>query len=481
MSSISFDGSPLGGPLSTFLTCAEIAPGDEPSYQACKAILQYHPLGAKMARSPVKLAQSQLREVSVQAGPASDMVREAFEDEWKALNVDAAILNVKAQSRAYGVASVAVVTEDSTPTDRPIRPESWPDLKIAFNVFDPLNTAGSLVLNQNPNAFDFQKATNGVRVMGTNYHPSRVNVVLNEEPIYISYTTSAFGYVGRSVYQRALYPLKSFVQTMLTDDMITRKAGVLISKQESPGSIIDNVMGLIAGVKRGMVRDAVVGNVLSIGVNEEITTLNMQNLDGAYGIARTNVLKNIATSADMPAWFLENETMVAGFGEGTEDAKNIAHYIDGLRTEMGPTYAFFDEIVRRRAWSVAFYERVKKKFPEYVGSKGYAQMYYDWSNSFDAPWPNLLTEPDSEKAKTEDVKLKGVIAAVEAIAPLLDPENKATLLAWAADNLNQNKVMFQTELVLDEDAIRNWQPPTPPNGEAEPGEPAEPKPMSAAA
>jgi len=33
------------------------------------------------------------------------------------------------------------------------------------------------------------------------------------------YTQAAFGFVGRSVYQRPLYPLKSFVQTMITDDL----------------------------------------------------------------------------------------------------------------------------------------------------------------------------------------------------------------------------------------------------------------------
>ena len=34
----------------------------------------------------------------------------------------------------------------------------------------------------------------------------------------------------------------------------------------------------------------------------------MQNIDGAYGMARQNILENIATSADMPAILLKQET-----------------------------------------------------------------------------------------------------------------------------------------------------------------------------
>lgn len=479
MSEALVESSPIGNELTKFLVCADITPGDQPSYQMCKTIMNYHPLGQKMTESPVKFAQSQEREIVVEAKGATDLAKEAFTDEWVALNVDTVIRNVKTQSRAYGAASVAILAE-GVPTDRPLDLRTLPDLKIAFNVFDPLNTAGSLVLNQNPNAFDFQKAIEGIRVQGTTYHPSRTCIVLNGEPIYIAYTGSSFGYVGRSVFQRGLFPLKSFVNTMVTDDMISRKAGVLVVKQEVAGSIVDSLMGKVAAFKGALLKAAQVGNVLTIGLKEEAESLNLQNLDGAFGMARTNILKNIATSCDMPAWFLENETMVGGFGEGEEDAKNIAHYIDGLRKEMRPLYAFFDEIVMARAWSPAFFERIKRKFPEDFEKVGYAQFFYDLKNSFSAIWPNLLTEPDSEKSKTEDARLKGIAAAVETLSPLLDPVNKATLVTWAADEINQNKTMFKTKLVFDADLIEEYVPPAE-MAEKEAGEPPAPKPMSAAA
>jgi hypothetical protein len=67
------------------------------------------------------------------------------------------------------------------------------DADISFNVFDPLNTSGSLALNQNPNDLDFLKTTGNISVQGTLYHRSRVCVKLNEEPLFLGYTSSAFG------------------------------------------------------------------------------------------------------------------------------------------------------------------------------------------------------------------------------------------------------------------------------------------------
>src|SRR6185503_5172640 len=135
---------------------------------------------------------------------------------------------------------------------------------------------GSLVLNQDPNSPDFQKHA-AIAVAGQPYHRSRSVTLMNEKPIYISYTTSGFGFVGRSVYQRALFPLKSFIQTMITDDMVTRKAGLLVAKMKQPGSIADNLMAKALGIKRNLLKEASMNNVINIGPDDAIETLDMQN------------------------------------------------------------------------------------------------------------------------------------------------------------------------------------------------------------
>jgi hypothetical protein len=217
----------------------------------------------------------------------------------------------------------------------------------------------------------------------------------------------------------------------------------------------------MAGVKRQLLKEAQTNNVISISIEEEIDTLNMQNIDGAFGQARRNILENISTAADMPAQLLTQDSLSAEFHEGTEDAKRIASYIDGIRVSMRPLYSFFDRIVQYRAWNPEFYKTVQAKYPDEYGHKGYTQAFYEWTNSFKAEWSSLLTEPDSEKIKVEKEKFESMIKACQIMLPEMDPENRATVLMWLADNFNENKMLFSNPLVLDWDLLKSYVPPQP--------------------
>jgi Anti-CBASS Acb1-like protein len=470
MAEVTINGSALGNGLQALLVAPDILPGDGPSYELCKQIYAYHPLGAKMTDAPISAAQSQPRQITVPKSP-EDLVRDAFLKQWEADGCDRHIFNAARTARQYGISSIAVLTDGKEPGEALDFTTLWRD-KIGFNVLDPLNTAGSLVLNQDPNSIDFQKHAS-IAVGGKRYHRSRSVTVLNEDPLYIEYTTSAFGFVGRSVYQRALYPLKSFINTMVTDDMVSKKAGLLIAFIKGAGSIVDNLMARFQGIKRSLLKMAVVDNVLSMGPDDKVESLNLQNLDGAFGNSRTNILKNIATAADMPAVMLENETLTEGFGEGTEDAKIIARYINRIRIWMAPLYAFMDPIVQARAWNPDFYKTIQAQFPDEYGAMSHKEAFYQWQTSFSALWPSLLEEPESEKIKVDDVKLKAGIALLEVLMPELDPENRATAIQWACDTFNGLKLLFPSPLILDTEALASYTPAKPLE------EPHEPKPFAA--
>ena len=452
MADVSLDSSTLGTSLQEILTCAEIEPGQEPSYQTCKTIYLAHTLGAKMAEAPISMAQSQQREISVQSGP-EETVKEAFLEEWENIGADDHIHNVMKTSRIYGVASIALLSE-ATPMTRPVDYRGLWNASIAFNVLDPLNTAGSLVLNQTPTALDFQKQR-GITISGQPIHRSRTVTMLNEKPIYLGYTNSAFGYVGRSVYQRALYPLKSFIQTQITNDMVARKAGIIVYKAKPAGSIVENMMLTMLGIKLQQVRAAMTNNVLGINApDEEIAAIDLTNVNTAMEASRTFIIKDIATSSDMPSKILLEETLAEGFGEGVEDAKYIAHWIDRIRVSMRPLYAYFDQIVQHRAWNPEFYKTIQHRYPEEYGGKGYTQAFYEWTNSFKATWPSLLIEPESEKVETDDVRFRAILSTVEILlSNLKDPENIAIVIQWMADNMNENKFMFTSPLELNYEAI----------------------------
>jgi hypothetical protein len=182
----------------------------------------------------------------------------------------------------------------------------------------------------------------------------------------------------------------------------------------------------------------------------------MQNVDGAGNYSRTNIIKNIASAAEMPAKLVDNETLVSGFGEGTEDAKNIAKYVDGVRKDMDCLYAFFEKVCMYRAWNPELYKRVQAKYPEQWRGRSFTDAFSEWRNNYSAKWPSLLTEPASEAVKVDQIRAESTIALVQTLAPQLDPENKAVLIQWAADTLAENKQLFPHELNLDMDALQAY-------------------------
>lgn len=445
----------LSSQLMEILGDAEIVPGSSPSYQLCKTIYSYHPLGAKMVDAPIDLAQSMPRRLSVRKGPDRQLVAQ-FQREWFKLGMvgaDRLIRNVMRLARIYGISSIIVGTRGDDP-DSPL--DFWRDASkdLYFNALDPLNTAGALVLNQDPNSPAFLKPT-GIRSNGVTYHPSRAVVVLNDDPIYIEWTNSAFGFVGRSVYQRALFPMKSYVQTMITNDIVAKKAALLVAKLKSPGSIVDKIMQGFAVGKRQQINQAAAGNVLQIGVDEDLSSINLLNLEPAARFARDNILKDIATASNMPASMLNNETLASGLADGTEDAKNIARYIDGIRTEMKPVYSYFDRLVMHRAWSRGFYRTIQRQFPEYR-NVSYETAFCQWRDSYEYEWPNLLVEPDSELVQRESQIMESAIGVAEIALPILDPANRAEVIGWLAEIVNSRKMLASAPLNIDTEALRDY-------------------------
>jgi hypothetical protein len=441
--------SNLGNALQQLLVADDITVGDSPSYELCKLIYEFHPVGARMAESPVTTALINGRKIDV--GDAPNLVTDAFKAESARLCAEAAVRKLLTTSRIYGAASLGIVAKD-IPSDVAFTPDQKINSPVTFSIWDPLNTSGSLVLNQNPNDFDFQKP-NDISVAGRPYHPSRTITLLNEQPIYIGYVSSAFGFSGRSVYQRSLYPLKSFIKTMQADDMVATKAGVLVAKMKTPGSIVNAAMSKMFGLKRNLLKEAATGNVLGIGLDESVESLNLQNLDAPLGLVRRHILENIAAGADMPAQMLRQETFAEGFGEGTEDALSIVRYLNQLRQKAEPVYDFVDDLTMARAWHPGFIKSMQEIFPELYGDKSDTDIFYMWKNSFSYKWPNLIEEPASERIKVEEAVVEKAIAVAGSTLAVLDPANKTRMLEWLFSVISDQTTMFKNPLDIDSEEL----------------------------
>ncbi|HGL7017175.1 Protein of uncharacterised function (DUF1073) [Klebsiella pneumoniae] len=446
--------------LITLLDSDDIQPGMSAGYQTCKTIYLFHPLGGKMVDRPIKMAMNESRTVHIsQAYGIEQRLRDAFEREWKALGADKHIANAARISRIYGVSAIAMLV-DNQESSSALDYRTLYKHNVTFNILDPLNTAGSIVLNQDPNAQDFQRV-DGIRVAGKPYHKSRCVVQQNEDPIYLAYNSAAFGFTGRSVYQRALFPLKSFIQTMRTDDMVSVKGGLLVTKIQGPSSVVNNMMQKLSGIKRTMLKRGKTGEVLQIGANDSIESIDLSNLEKPLDSSRNHILENIAAAADMPAIILNSETFAQGFGEGTEDARSVAVYIDNIREWLEPLYDYFIRICQYRAWSIEFFQSLRADFPELKNT--YSLYFSSWINNFEYRWPSSLKEPESEKVKVDEIRFKAIVSMLEVLLPQVntDDENRALLIEWAQTNANANESLFPQRLDLDIDSLKANRPQQP--------------------
>ena len=164
MSTIEINHSALGNSLQGLLTAQDITPGDNAGYELCKQIWIAHPLGGKLVEKPVRLALSKPRLITIDCEPKA-MLIEAYKKEWDALDATSHIRDVMFLKRTYGAAAIIVGSPDVATTE-PLDLWKLSEVNLYFNQFDPLNLAGSIVTNQNPNAPDFQKPNNMITAAG---------------------------------------------------------------------------------------------------------------------------------------------------------------------------------------------------------------------------------------------------------------------------------------------------------------------------
>jgi len=438
-----------GSPLYQILNAQQLVPGEEPSYQVCKLLYVYHPLGKKIVDAPISKAMGKRRDIIITEDISERLVKR-YNEIWDSMAIDDYIANTYRLSRIYGVGSVAVIPEDGN-TDKPLSPDELRNsgTNLKFSVFDPLNTAGSMVGILDPNDPQFLKYSS-IAVAGKQYAKSRAHIQLYEQPVYLSFTNSAFGYVGRSVFNRALYPLQSFLSSMITDNMVVLKSGVLVAKIRQPGSISDRIMHAANQFRLNLLKTAKTGNTIAVQPDEDVQSLDLHSLD--YAVPRKNILENIALSLDMPSSFLTNESLAQGFGEGSEDAKLIAGYIDDVRLDMQPLYDFFDNIVQHVAWSPEYFETLKSQDPDYR-KMSFEEFFSKARRSFRTKWPAALEPTKKELVLMQKEQYTSVLEVYNTLAPSLSGDNLARLVDWTTANLNEAQNLFPNRLELDAEEI----------------------------
>lgn len=455
MAGIHFDNH-LSSELMQILGSEAIKPGSDVGYQLCKLLWQFHPLGGKLVEKPINMAMCKPRSYNVETDPDERVVRQ-FREVWERMGINDKIKNLFYLSRCYGAAAIGVGTDgvsckESLPTFG-LREED-----VYINVWDPLNAAGSMVTDQNPNSRYYQQANATLKISSKSWHPSRTQKLFNGTPIYLEYQNSAFGFTGRSVFQRVLYPMKSYISTMVANNLVAKKSGVLVSKVKQNGSVASGIMAAATGKKRENVKIAENEGVLSIGTEDDIQSLNLQNIDKALSTSRDNIISDIAAGSDVPAILIKEEAFSNGFGEGKEDSKAISQYIDGVRQAIEPVMDYFERLVRYIAWSEEFYESIKNDFPDII-TDDYQTTFRLWEREFDAQWQELVGESPDKRRESDSKVVQQAAGLFAVMAPQLDPENRAMAAEWLASVTNATETYGNSPIIIDKEALSKYQPP----------------------
>ncbi|WP_336284208.1 anti-CBASS protein Acb1 family protein [Citrobacter arsenatis] len=448
----------LTSELAAILSSDGIEAGTDVGYKTCKLIWQYHPLGGKLVEKPITMALCKPRRYELDTDPQGRIVQQ-FEDTWKRMKIEEKIRNFFFVSRCYGAASIGVGTKTLASSD-PLPDFGLKEEDIFINVWDPLNTAGSGVTSQDPNSPEFQSVKKTLEIVGQKWHPSRTQTVFNGTPIYLEYQSSAFGFTGRSVFQRILYPLKSFIGTMTADDLVAEKCGVMVAKTQQNGSVASGIVAKAMGKKREIVKLAKNKGVISIATGEDVESLNLQNIDKALDTSRSHIIENIAAGSDVPAILIKDEAFANGWGDGSEDSKSVSQYIDGVREGIDPVMAFFESIVQYIAWNEDFYNALKADFPDIV-TDDYQTSFLLWRKEFKASWIELVEEPPAKQQECDNKAVEGATKVYMALVDRLDPPNKAALAEWLSNVLNNTTTYGEDPLMLDTDTLSSYEPPTP--------------------
>lgn len=448
----------LSSELMKILDSDAIQPGSDVGYETCKLLWQFHPLGGKLVEKPINMALCKPRSYNVETDPDERVVRQ-FREVWERMGLNEKVKNLFFVSRCYGAASIGVGTDGASCKD-PIPTFGLQEEDVYINVWDPLNAAGSMVTDQNPNSRFFQQANGTLKIASKNWHPSRTLKIFHGTPIYLEYQNSSFGFTGRSVFQRVLYPLKSYIGTMVANNLVAKKAGVLVAKTDQNGSVVSGIMAAAAGKKRESVKLSENEGVLSIGTKDDIESLNLQNIDKALSTARDNIISDIAAGSDVPAILIKEEAFSNGFGEGKEDSKAISQYVDSVRQNIEPVMDYFERMVQFIAWNEDFYINLKNDFPDII-TEDYKTTFYMWSREFTAEWQELVEESPDKRRESDGKVIQQAAALFAILGPQLDPVNRAMAVDWVASVTNATETYGDSPMIIDMEALSKYQPPPP--------------------
>ncbi|CAI3957934.1 DUF1073 domain [Commensalibacter communis] len=428
------------------------------SYELCKILYVYHPLGKRLIEIPVNLSLNKKRIIKLQNDYSAELI-DQFEKKWQELKITQNIKRLAITSRLYGIGALFLKIKGIKDTELLDKNQKLENYEIHPVVYDAMNIAGTASNNHNIDSIDFLQLSEIVRG-GEALAKDRSCILSNGDPIYIEYIESAYGYGGRSIFQNCFDLMYSYLSIIHADNAVAKKVATLIIKLNQVGSA-NRVQEGASAQKRQMLATAGNGDVVSMAVGEEAETLSMMNVDQALDTARRHIIEDIANAVDLPVILLNGQKFSGGFGEGTEDAKNIAQHVDAIREWLEPVFNFCDDFVMDLAWNFDFIDALNNENSQFYDKtllpeekqKKYNIFIQELKATFSYEFPSFLTETQSQIIESDNKKLMSIMEVFKNTYPLVDVDTKVKLICWVLDSVNELKGISDIKIDYDPEKI----------------------------
>lgn len=381
------------------------------TYEECRDIYRYWPLGKRVATALPNFAMSSGRTFSVKEN-LPEVVR-ALEEAESALKIPQVVNKAAIYSRVYGLSFVYVASDSSEcPPDKPLSKEEFLHSSCRFNVLDPLSAGGSIQIDN-----DSLSPTFGLpiylKVKGKTVSPSRLHLCFNDIPLYYKFNPSSFSFGGPSIYQNMTLLIRSWNRTVLSlQRLATKAASIVVKRKDGSGITGAQVQALNKNLTaiRSMENDG----ILSMRVGEEVEFFALNGLSEIDSICnRLNSMLMMALS-DTPSGILLDKNLSTGLADGDNDMKAIIIATDRFRKDiLKPIYNFLDKFLCYKAFTPELISEIKEKYPELYRDKSDESILTELLDSYSFEFNELYPQSENEKEDTSSKKLDNLLKLKE--------------------------------------------------------------------
>lgn len=381
----------------------DIARDGQLTWEDCRDIFRYFPMGKRIARALPRFSFSAEREIIVPEAPEEAI--QAFKKMAIKLSQDKIIYRASVYARIYGLSGIFVSCNGKNNMDN----ITYRDVQkgIRFNALDSLNLAGSY-FSQDVLSEKFMKP-DPVTINGQKVGSKRVCTILNGDPLYLNFNESTYNFAGISVYANMTNLIQSWTRAMISIRRMLTKASSVVFKSRDGDKLNPNQ---VTAAKKSLQLLQAMENTGGVSIEraDDVSFFPMTGVGEIDTLLKSVENEILYALDDTPQALLLNANISNGLSEGSEEFKAIMIAIDSFRKEiLSPLYAFTDPFVMASAWTNEFILRITENDKRYFGMSP-AKIRQYWMENFEYSYrslfPKTSLEEETEKAVSLDNLLK---------------------------------------------------------------------------